>query len=681
MERLRKSSGPDGNMPAFDPAAWLSDATRYVNVRVGAEAIVAALETHDAWHPPAGAEEQRRELVRRLAATLRGDTPLFELTAALVAPYAATVYQHRKPADSYRARDGLAVARAQLITAMTALFSGGTAGDATGFDPWEGLAEWLWTHLVAWAAANMEHQLGQDTLRAATADEYRRLLDGHLRAAQGEALRERCAQLLLSYAQELAKVVVDALSLPGAPLKRLEQILGFRPVHHPADLLPPRRPDTWSALSPLLQGDHLTVMSSAHYQALREALYKNTFAQVEGNPWPTAQLMKGGVLGQAQLRPPAADGQALTPPDQLELWAKVMWQQREELSDLDADALDALSALWLNQARSVGDRAVADVDGLLAMRGIKPKGKGGGRRAGYEPEQRGEMLRALSHIQNLWINIAEIEVYEEAGGRRGRKPVRQTIQSRAFVITDRVGQMQMNGYMDVRKFIFRPGEVFAHFLLGPGHQTALLSAMALKYDPYRQTWEKRLARYLSWQWRTKARNSDYLRPYRVVTLLDAVGKEVYARRPTRTRERLEQALDTLQRDEVIAGWQYDRWDEAVMVRRGWAEEWLEATVLIEPPEVVKEQYRSLERQVPDQPRASLPEGSGERLRRRRQELGLNQLRAGEQLGISQAYFSLLERGKVPLSDVSPALRRRLRDWLENGPAPLHAADQATGEPT
>ena len=67
--------------------------------------------------------------------------------------------------------------------------------------------------------------------------------------------------------------------------------------------------------------------------------------------------------------------------------------------------------------------------------------------------------------------------------------------------------------------------------------------------------------------------------------------------------------------------------------------------------------------------------------RRRQELGLNQLRAGEQLGISQAYFSLLERGKVPLSDVSPALRRRLRDWLENGPVPLHAADQATGEPT
>jgi DNA-binding XRE family transcriptional regulator len=404
-------------------------------------------------------------------------------------------------------------------------------------------------------------------------------------------------------------------------------------------------------------------MSSAHYQALREALYKNTFRQVDGNPWPTAQLLKGGVLGQAQLRPPAADGQALLPPEQVELWATAMWQQREELSDLDADALDALSSLWLNQARTVQDRAVADVDGLLALRGIKPKGKGGGRRAGYEPEQREEMLRALSHIQNLWINIAEVEVYEETGGRRGRAPVRQTIQSRAFVITDRVGQLQMNGYMDVRKFIFRPGEVFAHFLLGPGHQTALLSAMALKYDPYRQTWEKRLARYLSWQWRTKARNSDYLRPYRVATLLDAVGKDLDERRPAVTRERLEKALDLLQRDGVIAAWQYDRWEEGLARQRGWGHTWLEATLLIEPPEAVKEQYQPLERQRQPAPRAALPAGLGERIKRRRKDLGLNQKEAGELLGVTQAYISMLERGKIGGDRLSAAFRQRLETWL------------------
>jgi hypothetical protein len=90
-----------------------------------------------------------------------------------------------------------------------------------------------------------------------------------------------------------------------------------------------------------------------------------------------------------------------------------MWRQREELSDLDADALDALSAIWLAQAQGVGDRAGADVDGLLTMRGIKPRSRGNGRRSGFEPEQRAERQRAIAHIQNIWISIAQLPDHPE----------------------------------------------------------------------------------------------------------------------------------------------------------------------------------------------------------------------------------------------------------------------------
>ena len=112
------------------------------------------------------------------------------------------------------------------------------------------------------------------------------------------------------------------------------------------------------------------------------------------------------------------------------------------------------------------------------------------------------MLRALTHIQNLWLSMTEVEVYTGASPRaRRRRPETQALQSRVFVITDLLGQLRLDGWLDVEKFIFRPGKVFAHFLHGPGRQTALLSARALAYDPYRQVWEKRLLRYLSWQWR------------------------------------------------------------------------------------------------------------------------------------------------------------------------------------
>ncbi len=661
MSRAPANDQGHEQLPAFNPADWVGEATRVIDVAEDAEPLLNLLTAHETWDPLAKRDPQRNEVVRELADALKPRTPLYELAAALITPYLLTALPPPTGAGE-GTRGDAATIRVNLYEAMTHLFSS-TA--ASGYDPWIGLAEWLWSHQAAWAVAAMQQQLGHANLRAMTANEYRRLLTDYLYKSDPTALRERSGQLLITYGQELAKVVVDALGLPGASAKRRAALLGLRPLRHPTELLPPTQSTQTRTLAPMLQENHLRVMSSAHYQALREALYKNTFKPVDGTPWPTAQLIKGGILGEAQLRPPAADDQALLPPEQVELWATAMWRQREELSDLDADALDALSALWLYQARSVQDRAVADVDGLLAMRGIKPRSRGDGYRAGYEPEQRTQMLQAVAHIQNLWINIAEMDAW---GGTdtvdRERQPTKRVVQSRAFVVTDRVGQVDLSGYMDVDKFVFRPGEVFAHFLLGPGSQTALLSAMALKYDPYRQVWEKRLARYLSWQWRTKARNAQYLRPYRVATLLNAVGKNLDERRPAVTRERLEKALDTLQRDGVIANWQYERWEEDQIRQRGWGQIWTAATLLIEPPEVVRDHYQPLHRKRPPAPQASLPQRLGERIKRRRKELGLNQKAAGEALGVTQAYISMLERGKIPNESPSSAFRKRLEAWLE-----------------
>ena len=74
-----------------------------------------------------------------------------------------------------------------------------------------------------------------------------------------------------------------------------------------------------------------------------------------------------------------------------------MARQRQELSDLDADTLDALSAIWLYQANDLNDAAVADVDDLLSLRGLTRHLGGHGRRGGYMPHQRTKMLESLAH--------------------------------------------------------------------------------------------------------------------------------------------------------------------------------------------------------------------------------------------------------------------------------------------
>ena len=202
--------------------------------------------------------------------------------------------------------------------------------------------------------------------------------------------------------------------------------------------------------------------------------------------------------------------------------------------------------------------------------------------------------------------------------------------------------------------------------MGPGNQTTLLSAMALKYDPYRQVWEKRLARYVSWQWRSTAGDARARRPFHVDALLDAAGKEIDPRRPAVTRERLEKALDTLEEDGVIASWHYERWDDTLARHRGWMEDWRSCTVLIAPPSVVTDHLQSPAREpalaLPADALAQ-PERLGERIRARRVALGLNQSQAAAALGASQGYISKLERGKLTDETPSPAFRKRLGDWL------------------
>src|SRR5699024_11377247 len=97
-----------------------------------------------------------------------------------------------------------------------------------------------------------------------------------------------------------------------------------------------------------------------------------------------------------------------------------------------------------------------------------------------------------------------------------------------------------------------------------------LPLQALQYNPRQEKWEKKMIRYLSWRWRTQARRADYDQPYKMSSILNAIGEPIKKRTPSRTRERLEQALDRLQDDGLILSWEYVDWDESIAEKYGWA---------------------------------------------------------------------------------------------------------------
>ncbi len=418
-----------------------------------------------------------------------------------------------------------------------------------------------------------------------------------------------------------------------------------------------------AAVTTFPQG-YLATLNAQTYHAIRDALARNLFVKTDSTPWPTADISAGANKGFALLAPIDPKDAAALFPEQRDALVERMWAQRQQLSDLDADTLDALHAHWILTRNTDGYAAIT-IDQILKMRGLKPKRDGHGRRGGFEREQREEMRRSVTHVSNVWIRMHQQEVFDKTGkGRRGKRRM-EAVESRVMVITDRGGQITLDGYLEVDRLVYRPGHLFERFLQRDGRQVALLSAQALHYDPYRHTWEKRLTRFLSFHWRCIASRETLIQRYRVRTLLKTIGVDLVPRRGHRIKDRLERALDErLLRDGIVGAWQYDGWDDSAASGRGWFKRWLLAVVVIEAPDAIKNYYAqgglartaAVFTSVPIHTTADLHE----RLKAERETRGLSQLQVAEQLGIGQGQYSKLERGARPRK----ALRARVEKWLE-----------------
>jgi len=427
--------------------------------------------------------------------------------------------------------------------------------------------------------------------------------------------------------------------------------------------------ETAVSLSYFAEGPkYLYVMNNLPYHAVREVLAFGKFTKSEDSPWPTAALKKGSTSGHAQLFPVEMEMDPYRESSEQAGLAAMMWQQVSELNDLDADILDMMSAIWVEQARGPNDFAHVNIRQLLKMRGLRPKQGEGGRDSGFRPDQKQQLFRSLAHISNLYLLLKDVELPSVEGGRDGKRD-RREVRSRAFIITDIAGNRTANGgQLIIDEFLIRPGVLFGHYLFGNRRQVALLAAQAIRYDRIREDWEKRLARYFSWQWRNDAMNQRGTRAFLVKTLLENSGKSVDNEHQKRTRQRLEKALDRLKKDGVIADWSWDRQGSKFLDSTRWHEHWLGWSIEVVMPEFIKQHYQHMlptsaypaiaaEKKYFPAPTAVstpaikvAPENKDEALTplgmliayRKRENISQEEM--AQRLSISQSYYSLLERG-------------------------------------
>jgi hypothetical protein len=325
----------------------------------------------------------------------------------------------------------------------------------------------------------------------------------------------------------------------------------------------------------------LSVANSEFYTGYRATISDGkNFRHAGDLIWPLAEFESSQGLVHVLMQPETKE--PLLPIEQEDI-AQRMFERAKGFSDLEADICDALMINWLKEAKSPDHRASIETDDLCRMRGLKRKLAGSGRRGGYTPEQRLVHLNAAKTIFDSWIIAAEVPLYTQ-----GRRPIIRRIESRPFVVTDRIGDHRFSwrdsschdDCVDVLSFEYVVGEVFGAYLLG-NRQTALISENALKYNVRTEFWEKRLTRYYSYLWRCRMRSGDFASPVKVRSIFaQGLRVEINGRRLTEMQNRFAKAHRTLERDGVIPGWQYKRQEG----------QWPDWTVTVEPPAEILQHY-------------------------------------------------------------------------------------------
>ncbi len=425
------------------------------------------------------------------------------------------------------------------------------------------------------------------------------------------------------------------------------------------------------------QKEHIPVMTSTLYHSVQSVLALGNFKPPdERENFPYQTIKKHNVDAVVLVKPNATD--LSEPESSMEMEYRRLWQERmiataKQLDDRTNDILDSVLCLWLEEnSGNTNEPVLVKRSDILRMLGKKPDP-----RRGFKENDKHMVELSIHNLARVFIRVYEAEWEErtEKGQAiRRRGPVggtgRRVGESAILAIGGREGEELLWGSIDYDAWYISLGIAVAP-LITAGRQYGLLSRKVLELHPLKQCFEKRLARYLVWIWRCSATPGMRL-SYKTRTLYDEIELSGYKKKPGKTIERLETALDCLVGKGIIAAWQYrDGYEQPKRF-----EDWLNETVTIEPPEAHKEISARINRpEVKPKPKAALPPAAGAfdqaAIKSARLARDLTQLQAAEELQavmdkhnmkrtLSRTLLAKWESGKKKPDDT---MKKILQEWI------------------
>jgi hypothetical protein len=253
--------------------------------------------------------------------------------------------------------------------------------------------------------------------------------------------------------------------------------------------------------------------------------------------------------------------------------------------DISHDLIADAALMLLVCAQQIGaDMAGvwATGEGLLDMRGVRRMTKREGRlvrTAGHRAEDLDAMAAAIRILSALRVHATAPLAAHRLAAEDVPLIVVHEVQERT----------RSSGVTMPVAWRYSLGP-WAGALSGGREPAALFPRAALAYDPCREQFAKRLARYLTFHFRMDAARGAPLERA-IGPLLQECNLSLDRRNPERTRQSLERALDRLRHDGVIAAWRIA--EDAPLPARGWLAHWLRRRLVATPPSSVQQRYTRL----------------------------------------------------------------------------------------
>ncbi|QCJ45511.1 helix-turn-helix transcriptional regulator (plasmid) [Bacillus sp. S3] len=439
----------------------------------------------------------------------------------------------------------------------------------------------------------------------------------------------------------------------------------------------------------LLEQSFIESGSALLFHRLRETISKNEF--MPKMEYPTALIKEKAIQATAQLR--GIDNTPhLLSSEEIQQWKNLTAQAITSMDDLTADIFDIISILWMKQANHKDEMIKFHTDDALNLRRVQGRKEVDGYQSGYRKKERDEIMKRLAALTTIWIRI-ERDNLKFVDAESKELDELEQVQFNPLFILDSITVAYRNSQpVGIYECKIRPGELLANFLYGSKKSSGLLALKTLQYNPLTQKYHKRLARYLSWQWRIRQKGADYFRPYSIggeKGLLNVMGIDENGRYGSRVKEQFENILDTLQQDRIIMEWKYINFDENVIEKdkRWFLDHWLNTKVQIVPPSEITEQNREPNLTIPELEQqnyeqmnftellknlteseiassaASEINVTPENIKRLRISRNKKLAEAAKEIGISHTTLSRYENGKI-LSPTKANIEK-MKAWIDN----------------